>query len=196
VCLLTACSAPQMPDPRERVRGFAQAAEQGDADALYAMMTSEAQQVYGREGVRRLVHESRAELGQRGKSLAGASLQAEARAELVYQDGEMAVLALENGQFRVGAAGTLPAGATTPSQALAELRRALARRSYPGLLPVLTHASQQHLEDQLGSLVRALEHPDALDISVQGDRANVALPEGHEVTLRRERGVWKVEDFR
>ena len=184
-----------MPDPRVAAQDYARAAEQGDAEALYGMMTSEARQTHGREGVKRLVDEARAELSQR-RSFIDASLEVEARAELSYEDGEVAVLALEEGTFRVGSAGTLPAGAATPTQALAELRRALARRSYGALARVLSQSSQMHMEDQLSSLVRSLEHPEALDISVQGDRASVVLPEGHSATLRRENGIWKVEDFR
>lgn len=194
--LETGCAPRTMPDPRDAARAYAAAAEHGDADALYALMTREARQAYGQEGVRSLVADARGELRQRGRSLRQGPLEAEAQAELVYLDGEVVRLHLEQGTFRVGAAGSLPAGAATPSQALVELRLALARRSYPALARVLGQTSRMHLEDQLGSLVRSLEHPESADIAVQGDRATVSLPEGHQVTLRREQGVWKVEDFR
>lgn len=196
LALQAGCAARPMPDPRDAARAYAAAAERGDAEALHGMMTSESRQAYGEAEVRRLVADSRDELRQRGRSLREGPLEAEAQAELAYPDGEAAVLHLEAGTFRVGAAGTLPAGAVTPGQALAELRLALARRSYPALARVLGQASRMQLEDQLTSLVRSLEHPESADIAVQGDRATIELPEGHRVTLRREQGVWKVEDFR
>jgi hypothetical protein len=189
------CASRRLPDPEEAARAYARAAQEGDADALYRMMTRGAQRTYGRDGVRQLVAETRPELAGRAKSLQ-APLEVEAVAELTYGDGEVAVLDLEQGTFFVSSAAGLPSGATTPGQALAELRRALAGRSYPGLARVLSQGSRHRMEDQLSSLVRSLEHPESADVSVQGDRATVTLPEGHEVTLRRERGVWKVEDFR
>lgn len=160
------------------------------------MMTRSAQRTYGRAGVRRLVAEARPELGRRATSLEQSTHEVEAAAELAYGDGEVAVLTLEQGTFFVSSAAGLPSGAATPSQALAELRRALAGRSYPALARVLSQGSRHHMEDQLSSLVRSLEFPESADVAVQGDRATVTLPEGHVVTLRRERGVWKVEDFR
>jgi hypothetical protein len=194
--LVVACGPRAMPDPRDAARAYARAAAAGDADALYEMMTSEGRQSHGREGVQRLVEETRPELERRSQSLSRGPLVAEARAELGYADGEVAVLELEEGTFRVGAAATLPAGATTPQQALVELRRALAQRSYATLSRALADGTRRHLEDQLSSLVRSLEDPEAADVSIQGDRATVTLPEGHLVSLRREQGVWKVEDFR
>ncbi len=193
---MVACGPRVMPDPRDAARAYARAAAAGDADALYEMMTSEGRQSHGRDGVQRLVEETRPELQRRSQSLSKGPLLAAARAELGYGDGEVAVLELEEGTFRVGAAATLPAGATTPHQALADLRRALAQRSYAALARVLADGNRRHLEEQLTSLVRSLEDPEGADVSVQGDRATVTLPEGHLVSLRREQGVWKVEDFR
>lgn len=185
-----------LPDPRDAARAYARAARAGDARALHGMMTSEAQQSYGAEGVERAVRDAKAELAQKGAALEAGPLSADGQAALTYGDGEAAILELEDGHFFVSAAGTLPAGAATPSQALASLRRALSGRSYQALVRTLTRASSAHLEDTFSSLVRALEEPDSLDIPVSGERATVELPEGHSVTLRREDGVWRVEEFR
>ncbi len=194
--LVGACGGGAMPDPRDAARAYARAARAGDAAALHAMMTSEAQRAYGPEGVKKVVSEARTELASRGQALATGPLRAESRAQLTYEDGEAAVLDLDSGRFFVSSAGTLPAGAATPSQALAELRRALASRSYPALVRVLAKGSATDLEETFSSLVEALEQPETLDVPVTGDRAVVELPEGHTVTLRREDGVWRVEDFR
>lgn len=185
-----------MPDPRDAARAYADAARAGNAAALHSMMTREARLAYGPEGVKNAVSEARAELAQRARALSAGPLRAESRAALTYDDGEAVVLQLESGRFFISSAGTLPAGAATPSQALAELRRALAGRSYPALVRVLSKGSAADLEESFASLVKALEEPDTLDVPVRGDRAIVELPEGHTVTLRREDGVWRVEDFR
>jgi hypothetical protein len=89
----------------------------------------------------------------------------------------------------------LPAGARTPNEALEQLRRVLARRSYAGLMRVLSPATRSAIESDLRSLVDGLAHPDGLDVQVSGDAASVQIQGGHFVKLRRDSGVWKVEDF-
>jgi hypothetical protein len=196
LALTLGCGGESLPDPRDAAREYAEAARQGDASALYGMMTSDAQHAYGADGVKKAVQDGKPELAKKGASLAKGPLSTEGTAALTYGDGEAAILELEQGRFFVTSAGTLPAGAATPAQALGELRRALAARSYPALVRTLSKASSAQLEELFSSLVRALEEPDSLDIPVNGDRATVELPEGHTVILRREDGVWRVEEFR
>jgi hypothetical protein len=55
--------------------------------------------------------------------------------------------------------------------------------------------SQGAVESDIGSLVRGLEHPETLDIQINGDAAEVQLPTGHLIKLKREGGIWRVLDF-
>ncbi|MCB9586365.1 MAG: hypothetical protein H6718_13260 [Polyangiaceae bacterium] len=194
--LLLGCTGEALPDPRVAAQAYADAAQRGDDAAIYGMLSKEAQATYGREGTKKLVKDAKAELAQSGKSLASPSTQIEARATVRFTDGEDAVLAIEDGDFRVTAALALPSGARTPAQALGELRAALARRSYAALMQVLSAETRAAVERDLAALVQGLEHPDSLDIRVDGDKASVTLPGGHSVSLEREEGVWRVEDFR
>ena len=102
---------------------------------------------------------------------------------------------LEGGAFRISAADALPADSRTVVQALGQLRKVLARRSYQGLLRVLTPRSRAAMEEDLRSLVIGLEQPEGLDVELSGETATVVLPGGHLVKLRKEAGVWRVEDF-
>jgi hypothetical protein len=43
--------------------------------------------------------------------------------------------------------------------------------------------------------VSGLEHPETLDIQINGDSAEVLLPTGHRILLKREAGIWRVLDF-
>src|SRR5690606_38469092 len=113
-----------------------------------------------------------------------------------YDDGEVVTLDLEEGGFRVTAADALPAAAKTPEQALGQLRRVLARRSYAGLLRVLSPRTRAAIEQDLRTLVDGLEEPDSLDVEIVGDRATVTVPGGHHVILQRQDGVWHVDDWR
>lgn len=192
---LTACAPAALPDPRAAAADYKRALERNDADGVYAMLSADARRAHGRKGTARLVQDARKELVHNAESVSKPDARVEATAVLRYGDGEQVELALEDGRFRIAAAGTLPAGARTPSQALAELRRALARRSYSGLLRVLSTERQGAVENDMRSLVEGLEQPETLDVKVSGDRAEVRVPGGHRVVLKRESGVWRVEDF-
>ena len=189
------CARPALPDPRAAAQKYARAAERGDADAIHAMLTSKAQRSYGRPGTRRMVAESRRELARQGRALAAKDSTIQTSARVRFADGEQAELQVEGGDFKIRSAAALPAGARTPVQALQELRAALARRSYGSLMRVLGTDTRSALENDLRSLVDGLEQPETLDVRVSGDRAEVEVPGGHSVKLKREAGVWRVEDF-
>ncbi len=192
---LAGCAGQRLPDPKVTALAYASAAQRGDADAVYALLTPEGQRALGREGTQKLVRESRAELGRTAQAIAGPGTRVEANAEARFHDGESATLVLEDGRFLVDAASLLPARPRTPSQALSGLRRALSRRSYPALMAVMSSDSRGALEADVGSLVSGLEHPETLDIQINGDTAEVELPTGHRVLLKREAGIWRVLDF-
>ncbi len=62
-------------------------------------------------------------------------------------------------------------------------------------LGVLSQETRGAMESDLKSLVEGLENPDTLDVKVSGDSAVVEVPGGHQVKLRREAGVWRIQDF-
>ena len=193
--LLLGCASQHVPDPKVTARAYASAAQRGDADAIYALLTPEGQRALGRAGTKQLVQESKPELRRTAQAIQSDDARVEASAEARFSDGESATLVLEQGRFFVDAASLLPARPRTPSQALSGLRRALARRSYPALMALMAGDSRGALESDLGALVSGLSHPETLDIQVNGDAAEVQLPSGHRVMLKREAGIWRVLDF-
>ena len=195
VPFVAGCLGRSVPDPRDAAADYARAASRGDGDALYGMMTTSAQHARSRADVKKLVAEERGELAEQAKTLGAKDTRVEATARLRYEDGEEAHLELRDGRFWVTAAGALPGGSRTPEQALEQLRRVLARRSYAGLMRVLTPQTRAAIEQDLRSLVVGLERPDTLHVDVTGDGAVVTVPGGHSVKLKREGGVWRVDDF-
>ena len=189
------CARQAVPDPAITAREFAAAADRGDADAIYALLDERSRRALGLRGARAKVRGNRQELRETARGLSGRGVRVAARAELRFEDGERAELSLEQGRFRVASAGTLPARASTPAQALGQLRTALARRSYTSLVRVLSRDTGSALETDLRSLVTGLEEPETLDIRVDGDTAEVLVPGGHRVKLKREAGVWRIQDF-
>lgn len=189
------CMRSNLPDPRDAARTYAAAAERGDADALYAMLSTSARREYSQADVRRLVAAERGELADQGRALMAPEQRVEATARLRFADGEEAALDLRDGRYGVAAAGALPGGGRTPTEALDQLRRVLARRSYAGLMRVLSPATRAAVESDMRSMVDGLNAPAALPVQVTGDAAVVLVPGGHQVKLKREAGIWRVEDF-
>jgi hypothetical protein len=192
---LSACVSGRVPDPHSAASAYADAASRGDTDALYAMMTASSRQARSKDDLKRMISEERGELADQGKELARSDVRVEATARLRYGDGEEAALELREGRYWVTAAGALPGGARTPEEALEQLRRVLARRSYAGLMRVLSPATRTAVENDLRALVDGLTEPGSLPVQVSGDNAVVPVPGGHQVKLRRDGGVWRIEDF-
>ena len=193
--VLGGCTGHAVPDPKSAADDYAAAASRGDADAIYEMMTTSAQKSRSRDDVRRLVKEQRGELAEQAKLVTARDARVEATARLRYEDGEEAQLELRDGRFWITSSGALPGGSRTPEQALDQLRRVLARRSYAGLMRVLTPATRAAIEQDLRSLVSGLERPETLHVQITGETAVVTVPGGHSVKLKRDGGVWRVDDF-
>jgi hypothetical protein len=182
-------------DPREAAAAFAHAVAAGDPRVVYSMLSPEARAALTPADVQRLLADQKAELEQRGRAVSGADARVNATARLRFADGEEASLDWSAGRFMVTGAGALPGGAATPEAALDELRRVVARRSYPALLRLLSPATRSAVEQDLRTLVGGLEHPESLPIHTVGDTSSAVVPGGHHVSLRREAGSWRVEDF-
>jgi hypothetical protein len=189
------CATTTIPDPKDAVQAYAEAAAKGDADAIYEMLSEKSKRGLSKDEVKKLVADERAELSDQAKAVTAPGVVVKARAKVRYGDGEDASLELEGDEFRIATADALPAGARTPQQALSQLRRVLARRSYAGLMQVLTSSTRSAIEADLRSLVKGLEEPEALEVDQTGDSATIQIPGGHKVKLKREGGVWRVEDF-
>ena len=193
--LAVGCTAARMPDPKLTARSYAEAARAGDSERIYALLSRQSQRDFGRRGSAALVQQSKAELSRQGAALLQPGARVEALAEIRFEDGESALLELSDGVFRLSSLGTIPSQARSPAEALADFRRALARRSYAAVLGVLSLETRGALEGDLRSLVEGLENPETLDVKVSGDNAVVVVPGGHQVKLRREAGVWRIQDF-
>lgn len=184
-----------LPDPREAAKAYADAAARGDADALYEMLTEQSRRELHRGDVERLVADAKGELKAQAEALRDPGIGVRATARVRYADGEDASLDLEDGIFKITAADALPGGGRSPEQALEQLRRVLARRSYAGLMRVLSASTRSAIEGDIRKLVQGLENPEGLEIEVDDDRASVRIEGGYVVKLRREEGLWRVEDF-
>ncbi len=184
-----------MPSPEQALARYADAIERGDVEALYSMMNADSRRTLSRQQLSEVLSSQKEELTQHAAALRAPERSLRAHAEVRFADGEIVALTLRDGAFKLSAADALPAAARTPEQALGQLRRVLARRSYPGLLRLLSPATRAAVERDVRALVTGLIDPDALLIEVVGDRAVVEVPGEHQVRLKRQHGIWHVEDF-
>jgi hypothetical protein len=191
----SACAARSAPDPRAAARAYGEAAARGDAGALYAMMSSSSRRDRSPDDIARVVADERAELAEQGAALTQSGSRVAATARFRYADGEEAALDLREGRYWVTSAGALPGGGRTPEEAIEQLRRVLARRSYAGLMRVLSPATHAAIESDVRGFVDGLNEPATLPVQVTGDAATVVVPGGHQVKLKREGGIWRVDDF-
>lgn len=192
---IAACATAVVPDPRSQVHAYAAAVSSGDAHALYAMMTDESRRARSADEVAAAMASERPELVEQATALERSDARVDATVTLRFADGEEAALELRDGRYGVLAAGALPGGGRTPAEILDQLRRVLARRSYIGLMRVLAATTRVTVETDLRSLVEGLAVPEALQIQMDGDSAAVSVPGGHKIKLKREQGLWRVEDF-
>jgi hypothetical protein len=187
--------AEAVPDPNVAARAYAEAATTGTGPALYAMMTAESRRERSSADMAKMLADERVELAEQGAALARNDVRVEATARLHYADGEEAALDLREGRYYVTTAGAFPGGGRTPEEALEHLRRVLARRSYAGLMRVLSPTTRAAMENHVRSFVEGLNQPATLPVQVTGEAAVVAIPGGHQVKLKRDNGIWRVDDF-
>jgi hypothetical protein len=193
--LFLACGGSRVPDPQLAVASYQRAVEQNDAIAMRELLSDRAREDWSTEDIARVLKRDHEELRKFAKDL-NAQSKTVALARLELEDGSEAELELRGGAYGVLSAGDLPGGSTSPEGALVKLSHALQKRNYGALLRTLSPATRRIASGALDSLVRGLRAPHALDVQVQGESANVAVPGGHAVQLRQTQGLWYVENFR
>ncbi len=190
-----ACASAEIPDPQPVVAQFESAAAQGDAETVHLLLRARDKQRLSVADVKDQMKLARHEVGARARAAASPEALVRVEVELWTARGEPVRAVEEHGTYRIDEAGWLLSRPETPLEALALLREALASRNYRGLLRILTRREAHTLEREFSSIERGLDDPERLDVRVDGDTAVAMLPGGHQVRLRREDGLWKVEDF-
>ncbi len=167
----------------------------GDGEAVRALLSQRARQRFDADQVGKLLKRDAAELEALSSAVAQSDARVEVTAELRGPEGWSVRLVDSGAGFQLAASDSMPGAALRPTDALRELRAVLRRRSYHGLLRVLTRDTASALDADMAALVEALSQIDSLRVEVEGRRAVVDLADGHRVVLEREDGVWKIRDF-
>ncbi|HVZ31349.1 MAG TPA: hypothetical protein VG963_02930, partial [Polyangiaceae bacterium] len=176
-------------------RHWSEALQRRDPDAIHAMLTESARRAFNENDVRQVLARDGQDLLALAQGVSAPGARVETHARVVYPEERAALLVWEDGDYRIEAAGALPARADSPADALQELRAVLLRRSFPGLLRILTRDAAQSTSALLNSMLDALVDPASAEIEVDGRRATAHLPGGHVIKLEREDGTWRIRDI-
>lgn len=130
------------------------------------------------------------ELSALGETLARAPVDRSARVTLV--DGGAIVLVRDGESWRVDRGVLGRPSLTRPVDAVVALHDALARSRILGVLSLLARVPRAELDLELTRWLDGTADPDALEITVEGERATVTTPTGEQLQLVRESGEWHV----
>lgn len=183
--------------PAGAVSEYGRAVQSRDAEAMWALLDEETRARVTPADLRRLLSENEAELGEQASLLGqAASRGVQARARVPLETGETVVLVLEDGVWRVDG-GVLDAPSLrTPRDAVVALRRALQRRSMPGVERVLARQPRAELDAELRRFIEETADELDLEYEIRGNNARVRTSAGREILLVREAGEWKVLEVR
>lgn len=225
-CSVVGCSgATGTEGPRDALRTYARAIEDGRLDDAYKLLSEDARRQLSFEAFKRAIEEARPEALEVARALARPASDPTVTAVVTVPNGEELRLVFERGEWRVDAAAIDLYGQTTPRQALVGFIRAFERKRFDVILRYVPDAEREGAvpkEGKEGAVVTdgelsaerlklAWEGPQkaTMDAIVQalkvalptssieetGEFAAMAYGSGDTVSLIRERGVWKIKDF-
>ncbi len=204
VMVLSGCTASgAVASPREVASRVARAAQQGDADALHAMLTREAQAAMSREVFAARVGADRGELTALGRALDDALTRPDAvQVLLPLRAGGDVTLVDEQGVWRVGSSGLIEgadvtlAGVQGARAAVRAFHDVLAAQGIRAWASVLSARAAGDAEATIAAIMAATEDPSALPVVVTSSMARFTLPDGRWLVTVWERGAWRVESMR
>lgn len=202
------CNKPEPLAPKAALDSYAAALREGRADRAYSMLSDEAKRDLPFGAFEQMLRDNPAEAQQLAAQLSSVSAPVRVTATVTAADGEVLLMVMEDGQWRVDGSVVELYGQQTPRQALESFVRALDRGRYDVLLRFVPKGKRGDLtaadlkkawEGEQSEEIRALTEVlraslPTVRIEVVGDRATVAFGAGGAVELIREQGIWKVED--
>lgn len=204
--LLSACAGAgaQVASPDETLEAYTRAVRAGDAEAVYALLDDEARANTDIETIRAQIADAREELSDQadaidrargastGPSGASSSSSVDASAQVMLDDGERVVLVIEEGRWRILGGVMNAPSMRNPRDAVMAFRRAIQRRSLPGVLRVLARGQRTDLEQTLQTFLDDTEDELDMDYELDGNDAIIRTSTGRTIRLVRESGEWRI----
>src|SRR5262245_60878007 len=105
--VVSCTSSASIPDPKVAAEEYAAAAERGDSEALWGMLSKRSRATMSKAEVDKIVQDTKLELVDQAKAVRAASGNIAAVARLRFEDGSEASLTLKDGKFWVATTGML-----------------------------------------------------------------------------------------
>ncbi|HSY25372.1 MAG TPA: hypothetical protein VK841_24775 [Polyangiaceae bacterium] len=196
--------------PETTLRAYAQALEEGRADAAYRMLSDEARRGISFEAFRAMVKDDPDGVREIGRALERPAAPAMVSATVTSPSGQELRLVLEDGAWRVDGSSIDLYAQDTPRHAVMGFVRAIERKRYD---VVMRYVPEGHLDgldaaklraawegnerSEIEQVVAALRQALAsasVAIEETGERATMPYGSG-TLQLVREHGLWKIENF-
>lgn len=203
-------SSSSSPNPRSSLDAYTAALREGRTQDAYALLSAEAKRTMSYEAFERMVRDNPTELAALVQALERPTAPPYVTARVTAPDGESLLLVYEDGAWRIDASAVDLYGQSTPEQAVRSFVRAFGNKRYDVLLRFVPDAHREGLDaeklketwegeqkEEMEQLVQALAAGLAeARVELVADRATLSYGSGSTVELVRERGQWKIEDFR
>ncbi len=211
--------------PSETLRAYAAALKEGRADDAYRLLSNDAKRSISLEAFRRMVKENPEDVKDIALALSRPGSDPVVTATVSAPGGNTLELIYEDGRWTVDGTGVNRYGQATPRQALMGFLLAFERKRYDVLLRYAPNAEREGRDEQMwgdkkgpssGALTEAMlkeswegEQKEEVSRKVQAirsalptakieqtdDRAAMPYGAGGTVLLKREQGLWKIEEL-
>jgi hypothetical protein len=202
------CACVQKGQPVGAIEAYADAVESGNYARAYALMSQDFRARVSRDAFMRMMRESPADVRAAARRLRSGAQAVDIRATYVYDDtGEELRLVQEDGQWRLDMNPLDFYPQDTPRGALRSFIRAVEFKRYDVLVRLVPSEFAMTAEqikaqfegdmakEVMGLVGRLREALEAPVVEVGDNRATILYGDRQTVTLVREDGAWKIEDF-
>jgi hypothetical protein len=195
--------------PRDVLAEYARALQDGRVKDAYALLSDDAKKSMPFEAFTRMVKENPEDVRALSEALVRPSGPADVTATVTTPNGDVLLMRLEGGQWKIERSAIDLYAQDTPEAALRSFVRATAHGRYDILLRFVPDSKLDGLD--AGKLKKAFEGEEREDvqrltaaisaalpsatIERLGDRATMAYGGGGTIEMVREHGLWKIEEF-
>ena len=212
---LAGCGGTVQQGPSDTLRAYSRALRERRVEDAYALLATDARRSIPLEAFRRMILESPGDMDEIAAALARPATDPIVTATVATPSGDEVVLVYEHGRWRVDGQSLDLYAQATPRQAIRAFLRAFERRRYDILMrfvPEAKRVSDERFpaldEERLRASWEGPQKDEMIRITLgiraalpeasieeTNDRATMTYGAGGTLSLLREHGAWKIEDF-
>ena len=198
---MAGCGGAQSSSPTRTLDAFQRAAAAGDFATIYDLLPESRRRDESLVAFTERLATEREELQQTAASIAQARSEGRPPTVEIPASAGVALVVEETEGWRVPQTGFGPVMPRSPAEAAQALRGALARRSLPAILRVLSARARGEVQAEIDAMIEALDSASARGSGSPGraiaaETQEVPLPDGRTLRIIREGEFWRIDDVR